>query len=135
MINAVNNLEKYSPQLLRLSMTAVFLWFGINQLFDPANFIGYLPEFLFSSPFAQQIVIANGIFEIIFGGLLALGLFTRISSFILGLHLIVITFELGYGATAIRDFGLALATLAVTLKGPDAWCLDTKLKSRHTSKH
>ncbi len=55
------------------------------------------------------------------------GLLTRIAAFILALHLAIITIELGYGETAVRDFGLTFATLSIALGGPDQWSLDQKL--------
>ena len=120
----------YGPILLRLGMVFVFLWFGLNQVVRPAHFLGYLPEKLFMSPYAQQIVIFNGAFEVVFGVLLLLGFFTRISAFVLGIHLFLISFELiGKDmATAVRDFGLSFATLAIVFIGPDKWCLDLKKK-------
>jgi uncharacterized membrane protein YphA (DoxX/SURF4 family) len=127
------NLEKfreYAPVINRLGLSAVFLWFGINQLFNPNQFIGYLPEFLFSLEYAKYFVIANGIFEIIFGTLLIIGLYTRLAAVILGLHLLAITSQLGYGETAVRDFGLALSTLSIALGGADKWCLDTRKKKK-----
>ena len=107
-------------------MSAVYLWFGVSQLINPTNFIGYLPGFIFSSPYATAFVIGNGVFEVIAGGLLLSGKFTRIAALLLGLHLCGIAIELGYGDVAVRDFGLMLATMAIALHGPDNWCLDAR---------
>ena len=45
-------------------------------------------------------------------------------SFLLGLHLLGIVFTLGYGAIAIRDLGLAIATFSIFLYRADEFCLD-----------
>ena len=55
----------FAPAVLRYGLGLVYLWFGISQLINPGNFIGYLPTFLFNSSFAQSFVIINGVFEII----------------------------------------------------------------------
>lgn len=126
----IEHCKKYAPVVLRIGMSLVFLWFGISQLIDPTNYIGYLPEFLFNSSFAHSFVIGNGIFEIIAGLLLLLGFFVRPIALLLALHLAVITFELGYGEVAVRDFGLTLATLSIALGGNDIWCLSTRFKKK-----
>jgi uncharacterized membrane protein YphA (DoxX/SURF4 family) len=127
----LSSMRKYAIPVLRYGLAAVFLWFGINQVINPDNFIGYLPQFLFDSGYAKMFVMANGIFEIIASGLLIAGYFTRWIALILALHLFAITFEVGYGETGARDFGLALSTLVIFLHGPDELCLDTKLKNKN----
>lgn len=118
------NLRDYSAPILRVGMAIVFLWFGFSQIKSPENWIGFLPSwtaYLFLP--GASIVFINGIFEVIFGSLLVLGLFTRVSAFLLSLHLFVITLSLN-GPTAVRDLGLTIATLAVLFRGRDQFCLD-----------
>ena len=120
--------KKYAPILLRYCIALVYLWFGISQVLNPKDFIGYLPDFLFNSGYANTVVLANGIFEIIAAILLITGLFTRIIALLLGLHLLAITVEVGYGEIGVRDFGLTIATITVALWGEDDWCLSKKWK-------
>ncbi len=139
----IDKYKKYAPLVLRLGLSLVFLWFGLSQLINPESFVGYVPQWLY--PHALEmvhehplqlmhnlqltphiIIMGNGIFETVFGILLLLGLFTRISSLLLGLHLIGIMFGLGYNDIAVRDFGLMLALFSISLQGPDEWCLDAK---------
>ena len=122
--------REHAPTILRLGLSAVFIWFGISQIVNPINFIGYLPDVLFSSGHSTQFVYANGIFEIIAGGLLAVGFWTRLMAFLLGTHLLAIMIVLGYGEAAVRDFGLTIATFAIAMWGPDSWCIDKKVKRR-----
>ena len=126
----LDGLRDYAPITVRLGVSAVFLWFGVNQLLFPANFIGYLPQFLFDSAFATQAVLLNGAFEVVFGLALVIGFFTRWVALLLGLHLFGITLTLGYGEIAVRDFGLTLATLSIFLWGDDKWCLDYRRKQK-----
>ena len=95
----------------------MFLWFGINQIFDPIAFIGYVPDFISS---VYTAVLFNGIFELIFGLMLLFGYHTKIASLVLGIHLFTITLSLGYNEIAVRDLGLTLATFAIML-GEDKW--------------
>ena len=125
------NLKEYAPIVLRISLGLVFLWFGFTGVFNHESLVGYLPEFVYSLGISlQSILLLNGIFEIIFGTLLIMGLFTRVVAFIFFLHTLLIIFLLGYNDIAIRDFGLALASLSISLYGADKWCLDRKLRNK-----
>ncbi|MFT4310593.1 MAG: DoxX family protein [Candidatus Woesearchaeota archaeon] len=126
----VNAYKEYAPALLRISMALVFLYFGTQQLINTDEFVYYLPLFLQESSYATTLIIANGIFEVIAGTLLLLGLFIRPVAFLLAGHLALITIEMymaGSAHTAVRDVGLTLATFAVFLWGSDVWSLEEKL--------
>ena len=124
----LNKYKQYAPAILRVALALVFLWFGLNQVFNSEFWISWLPQFVYSLPIAPTtLVLINGTFEVIFGGLLLLGLFTRVTAFLFFIHLLVIGFNLGYNDIAIRDLGLSLAIFSVFLSGPDKWCLDKKL--------
>jgi len=130
----MNFLREYHSEnasaLLRVGVSLVFLWFGFNQVFFTEDWIAFLPDFVNSFSIKPTLLIlANGTFEIIFGFLLLIGLFTKVVSFLLSLHLLSISISLGYNPTAIRDFGLALATFSVFLNGPDKFTLDHKRKN------
>lgn len=118
--------NEYSPLVLRIGLGIVFLWFGFTNLFNSDVLAGYLPQFV--SSFSIYVFLSTGIFEVIFGSFLITGFHTRESSFLLFLHLVIIIISVGYNDVAVRDFGLALATLAIFLHGPDKWCWDTKRK-------
>jgi uncharacterized membrane protein YphA (DoxX/SURF4 family) len=101
--------------ILRLGLAGVFLWFGFSQLFDTLSWVDGVPEWAISLlriPPAM-IVMANGLLEVVLGSLLALGFFVRISSLILGLHLLIIAVDFGFSPAGVRDAGLALATFAL----------------------
>lgn len=108
--------QKFGMHLLRLGLAGVFLWFGFSQLIDSLRWVTIVPEWavnLLHIPPAM-IVMANGLFEIILGGILAMGFFVRTISFVLGLHLILIAFDFGFTATGIRDIGLVVASFALS---------------------
>lgn len=117
-------MQKYSAPLLRITLSLVFIWFAIDQFRDPETWSGFVPLWITDMGFsATMLVTANAVFEIVLGTLLLLGVFVRPVAFLLAIHLACITMSLGYNAIAVRDFGLTLATLAVSLHGVDAYCL------------
>jgi len=109
--------QKFGMQLLRLGLAGVFLWFGFSQLIDSLRWVSIVPEwavnFLHLPP--AMIVMANGLFEVVLASILAMGFFVRTTSFILGLHLILVAFDFGFTATGIRDIGLVVSAFALSL--------------------
>src|SRR3989338_10098260 len=118
---------------VRISLAFVFLWFGLNQLFAPESFVGYLPQWVMPhqggmmGPMMMHVynanfqvsyfVILNGIFDSLIGFLLLIGLYTRIAALVAALHLLFIAFSLGYNDIAIRDVGLAIAAFSLVFSG------------------
>ena len=123
----MHNLKKHAPIVVRVGISLVFLWFGFQQLLHPSDWTAWLPSFASILPFkAVTLIFLNGLFEFIFGLLLIIGIYTRFSSALLGLHLMVIIFSVGYNEIGVRDFGLFMALLSVFLNGMDEWCLERK---------
>jgi uncharacterized membrane protein YphA (DoxX/SURF4 family) len=112
--------------LLRIGISLVFLWFGLNQVLFPDEFMSYLPGFLLSMEFATNIIIINGIIEAILGLLLIFGFFVQPIAFLLGLHMIGIILSIGYNEIAVRDFGILAALVAIFIGGNDKWCIVKK---------
>ena len=125
------NLEKYAKPVLRIAMALVFLYFGSSQLSNPTDWTGFLPDFALFLGTPENIVFTNGIFEVTFGILLLIGLFTRFVALVLSIHLFVIASTLGINPLGIRDFGLTFAAFVVFLHGPDDYCLDKNLKKKN----
>ncbi len=126
----MKNYSKFSPLVLRIGIAVVLLWFGFSQLKNPAQWTRMMPDYVnIIFPFSKAILIyMNGIVEIILGAILLLGLWTRVTSALITLHLLHITTIVGYGAVGARDLALALAALAIFLHGPDEYCLDNYIK-------
>lgn len=126
---ALEDIKKYSPAIVRISLALVFLWFSLNQFFLVNDFVSLIPDFLVNATgYSPAVfVIINAIFEFALGIFLLLGLHVRFSSLLLGLHLIGIAISVGYGPTMIRDLGLALATVSVFFHGADEFCLDNHI--------
>lgn len=113
--------------LLRIALSLVFFYFGYSQISNPDFWTGFIPDFVLGFGLsANNFVVFNGMMELVFGLFLILGLYTRFASLVLSLHLFGIALSVGFSPTGVRDFGLAFATLAVFLFGPDKYALDRK---------
>jgi len=114
-----------APIVLRIGMSLIILWFGVQQIIDVTAWVGYLPAWTTVLPVSQHgLIYLNGTFEIVFGIFMLLGFYTRFVTVLLALHLFDITYVVGYNAIGMRDLGLAIATLAVFLYGEDAFSFD-----------
>ncbi len=118
--------SRYAPIVVRIGLSLVFLWFGMNQLLYPLNWIGWVPMSMAHMMGAHNLVFFNGIFEVVLGVLLLVGKYTRVVSLLLALHLLGITFSVGFNEIGVRDFGLTLALVSVFLHGSDDWCFDRR---------
>jgi uncharacterized membrane protein YphA (DoxX/SURF4 family) len=123
-------LKTYGPSVLRYAMSAVILWFSIQQFFHTATWTAYVPDSAtaMTGLSATTLVYFNAIFELVFGLMLVFGWQTRIAALLLGLHLLDIMWVVGYGEIGVRDFGLAIATLVICMNGPDIFCLDIPVR-------
>jgi len=119
--------EEFSKIILRLSLSLVFLYFGALQAMNPTKWTMFVPEFITNIISANNIVLFNGILEITLGIFLLFGLFTKISSLILSVHLIAITISVGFNTIGISDFGLSMAALAIFFNGIDVFSIDNLL--------
>lgn len=131
MINK-DKMSLWALLVVRVGLSAVFLWFGIYQIMDPAPWGVLIPQAIISLSglSATTLVLFNGWFEVVFGICLLLGFFTRLTALLLALHLFNITFVVGYNDVGVRDFGLAMATLSIFLRGSDALSLDARLEKK-----
>lgn len=124
-------LSAYAPIVVRIGISLVFLWFGSSQIGNPEAWVRLLPDWTSFLPFEPATLIqANGIFEIVFGALLLLGVYVRPVALLLALHMFNIVFTVGYNGIGVRDFGLAMATTAIFLYGADRFSLSSFLRGR-----
>jgi uncharacterized membrane protein YphA (DoxX/SURF4 family) len=123
--------KNYSVIILRIGLVIVYLWFGINQLIDPQRFVGWLPNEASLIPTDPiNLILLNGIFEILLSLAILFGIYIRYASWLLSLHLFAIAYTIGLNETGIRDIGLAFATLALGFSEPDKYTLDKKLENK-----
>lgn len=123
----MKEMKEYALPLLCISLGIVFLYFGFQQISNPDDWTGFIPDFLTGEKItANNIVIFNGIMELTLGIFLIIGLYVKFSSLILSIHLFIIALSIGFNPLGMRDFGLAAATLVIFLLsnknyGVDAW--------------
>jgi len=131
--NFITN-KDYGILFLRIGMSFVFLWFGLSQLIEPNNFVGWIPPEASIIPISSyNLVIINGAIEVFFGILLFIGMYSRISALVLGLHLLGISFTIGLTEIGVRDFGLSFATLSLVFLGQGAYALDSLRKYKENT--
>ena len=130
--NIRTKMQIFAPAVVRIGLALVVLWFGSQQLLDAEAWTGLIPEIVtnLSGLEASQVVLFNGVFEIIFGLCLLVGFYTEIISLFLALHMMVITFTVGYNDVGVRDFGLSMAAISTFLHGVDDYTLDNHLEKR-----
>ena len=124
----ISFIERAAPSVLRYGMSAVILWFSLQQFMHPDVWTAYVPDgaVAVSHLSATTLVYFNATFELVFGMLLVFGWQTRIVALLLAAHLFDIMYVVGYGEIGVRDFGLAVATLVVSMNGPDPLCFNYK---------
>ncbi len=124
-------MKTYAPTVLRIGISAVILWFGVQQIIDTNAWLPYLPswtEGLFISQ--TTIIYLNGTFEILFGTFMLVGFYTRFVALILALHMFDVAYTVGYDAIGVRDLGIALSTFVIFLYGSDWFSTDTFFDKR-----
>ncbi len=124
--NWAEKMKSFAPVVVRIGLSLVFLWFGSQQLLNTNAWTSLIPDWIISMSgmSAVTLVYINGVFEVIFASCLLLGLFTRVVSLVLALHLLHITTVVGYTGVGVRDFGLTMAMFSIFLNGIDSWSLD-----------
>ena len=123
------NLQKYAPVILRLGLSFVFIWFGLNQLISQSAWISFIPSFIVSITgiSAATFVILNGIFEIVLASLLAFGIWTRLVSSLLFIHMFAIIGDVGLDAIGVRDIGLMFGLLSIAFTGTDEYSVQSEI--------
>jgi len=124
-------LERWSPEILSLTRIAfgiTFVEHGTQKLFSfPLEPVGGL---------GPGMLLFVGLLETVCGGLVALGLFTRIAAFLLSgemaigywlLHVPRSVYPILNGGEIMVLYSFAFLYFAA--KGPGPWSLDAKLKT------
>ena len=119
-----------APILLRTGIAVVFLIFGIDKFFHVNSWLAYLPTWAgaFIPVDLTLFMYIQGVIETLLGLLLFIGFWSRTVSFLCALHLAGIMVAVGYNEITVRDFGLLMATLALSLREQGKWSVDSWMK-------
>jgi uncharacterized membrane protein YphA (DoxX/SURF4 family) len=132
MENFIFKMKMYSPAFLRIGMAIVVIWFGSQELMYPDMWTSFIPQSVvnMSHMNANLLVHINGSFEIVFGLALLLGIQTRLTALLLALHMLDITYIVGYNAVGVRDFGLSIALISIFMYGQSLLSINNLLKKQ-----
>lgn len=108
----MNNKAKW---FIRLGLAFVFIYFGIDKLINPINWLGYIPAWIETIIPLRQFVFANGIFEIILGLGLLYHKTLRLAANIIILFLAGVITTLGLDEVIARDVGLLFMAIALAV--------------------
>lgn len=127
MFKKLEDLYEFAPLPLRVGLGAMFLYAGIMKLMGLAGVTGFFGSLGIPIPQALGPLVA--VLETLGGAFLLLGLWTRISSFVLAVILVVavaVTYDPSKVSSALQHAGLIGGLLALVLAGPGKWSLDEK---------
>lgn len=130
---AATRLGPYSasiPLLLRLTLGAVFLLFGVDKFSHPDRWVHWVPGWLEDAIEPPASIFLAAIFETSVGLLLLAGLLTRLAALAGALFLAAILVFIGADDTTTRDIGLFGEALALVISGGGRWSLDALLWRR-----
>jgi len=117
----------------RLALAGVMLYFGVGELWDPAQWAGYIPQPLHFLP-TTPLLLAHGYVLFAVGGLLLLGAWTKPLSWLSAalLATIVLGLMINGGGTSlyVRDLGLTGLALVQALEREPGFGLDALVARR-----
>lgn len=100
---------------IRLGLAFVFIYFGIDKLINPINWLGYVPAWIETIVPLRQFILANGVLEIILGLGLLYHKTLRIAANIIILFLAAVIASLGFDEITVRDTGLLFMAIALVV--------------------
>lgn len=102
-----------SHLLMSWGLGATFLWIGLDIIFHPANWVGFVPQ---NVPFGisrEHAIFLGGIADVALGAFLILRWWEKLVALLVALHLLGILIFNGIDAVLIRDVGLLGTALAL----------------------
>ena len=114
------SLRQFSPaRILGFGLGVTFLYAGICSFTDPTPWVGYVPAWVESLMPLDKFALAHGVFQVLLGAALLVGVLPRCAAVVAVLDLAAILVFFGIDLVTFRDLGLffaALALLSLSLK-------------------
>jgi uncharacterized membrane protein YphA (DoxX/SURF4 family) len=111
----------------RLTLAAVFVYFGAGELVSPGPWVGYLPP-LGSDTLLVRLIVLHGFALFVVGAGVAVGAYPRVLGALATLLMASIAADLalrsGFDAIWFRDLGLTGLAAQLWAQGAGAWSLD-----------
>ncbi len=110
---------RISHLILRVSLAAVFLWFGIDKFFHPIYWINaWLPDFVINlgaifHVSVNSLVYSIGVIELLVGISLTSNMFIDFFAIIAVVFLVGISLFYGFSEVLVRDIGIIGGLLAL----------------------
>jgi uncharacterized membrane protein YphA (DoxX/SURF4 family) len=119
-------------KILRYGLAITVGWFGVSQLMEPSQWIGYLPGWAFTQSVISTttLVYMNGVVEVLLPLLLIFNQYSRAIAFLLAVHMVTIIFHLGYDEIAVRDFGILVGFVALIFMSKNSSIISKYLKRK-----
>jgi uncharacterized membrane protein YphA (DoxX/SURF4 family) len=114
--NWLDRFGGYSTLILRVALGIVFLYFGYTAIFTPNMWVRMVPAWTAFLGEAVTLVRIHGIFELLAGIFLILGIQTRWVALLLFVDLLHILTLLSFGPVWMRDLGLAGSMLSLVVR-------------------
>jgi hypothetical protein len=107
-------LPKLSPILiLRTGLGLTLLYASLHMLFDTTSWIGFVPQWMETIMSARAFLIIHALFQLILSALLIWDFSLPAASLLTFLDFVGILIFYGVDDITFRDFGLAMAALAL----------------------
>ncbi len=123
----VDRMAPWRALIARVALAGVLLYFGVGELWNPSQWVGYIPQPLHFLP-TTPLLLTHGYVLFAVGGLLLLGAWTRPLSWISVALLasIVLGLMVNGGGTSlyVRDLGLTGLALALALEPATGFGVD-----------
>lgn len=113
-----------TEHILSYSLAFVVIWFGVNEVLSPQNWVAFVPSFFGDGQLAVWLVISHGVALTAFGLALFFNFYRKIAAALLALMLLEIIgnliLESGLSEIAVRDIGLLGAATALFFVDKDS---------------
>ena len=111
-------MRKIPLHILRIGLAVTFLWIGVLIIMQPVQWGSYMQVWasrLLPLPI-EPMMLSVGVFDIVIGALLILGVIIPLAAALAALHLASVLVVSGITDITVRDVGLLAAALALSIE-------------------
>lgn len=105
--------------VLSFALGFVVIWFGLGELFQPSEWVGFAPAFLGKGTLAIDLVLVHGIVLSVAGIMVIFNFYRKYAAMVLVMVFAEIVLDLiiksGLSAIVVRDIGLWGMAIALSI--------------------